>query len=322
MKALAFSPSLKSNWDSFVSESKNATFLLKRDFMEYHSDRFEDVSAMVYDDNGQLRAVFPANKRQDGSVATHSGLTYGGLVLPKGIKLEETLLIFQALLSYYKNLGVKSILYKSIPHFYHSEPAFEEQYAMFLLDAKMVRMDTGFVTEISQMPPFQSRRLRSVKKAEKLDVTVRQTSDLSPFWNEVLSPNLMERFGVKPVHSLDEIQRLQQFFPENILQFDAILDDKVVAGTTIFLTPLAAHAQYISASTEGRDSGALDFLFNHLITGTFKNLPYFSFGIANELEGRQMNRGLMEWKEGFGAKVFPNIFYEIDVNKHDQCLIF
>ena len=34
----------KSQWDSFIDMSKNATFLFKRDFMDYHSSRFQDSS--------------------------------------------------------------------------------------------------------------------------------------------------------------------------------------------------------------------------------------------------------------------------------------
>jgi hypothetical protein len=35
-------------WNSFINEAKNSTFLFHRDFMEYHSDRFEDFSLFEY----------------------------------------------------------------------------------------------------------------------------------------------------------------------------------------------------------------------------------------------------------------------------------
>ena len=46
-------------WNEFVAKSKNATFLFHRDFMEYHQDRFEDYSLLVFDDNQQIIAVLP-----------------------------------------------------------------------------------------------------------------------------------------------------------------------------------------------------------------------------------------------------------------------
>jgi hypothetical protein len=48
-------------WNDFVAQAKNATFLFHRDFMEYHKDRFEDFSLLVYQDE-KLISILPANK--------------------------------------------------------------------------------------------------------------------------------------------------------------------------------------------------------------------------------------------------------------------
>ena len=37
------------DWNDFISTSKNATFLLNRNYMDYHSDRFDDFSLMETD---------------------------------------------------------------------------------------------------------------------------------------------------------------------------------------------------------------------------------------------------------------------------------
>ena len=49
-------------WNNFVANAKNATFLFHRDFMEYHQDRFEDYSLLIFDDSQELIAVLPANR--------------------------------------------------------------------------------------------------------------------------------------------------------------------------------------------------------------------------------------------------------------------
>lgn len=38
----------KAIWNQFVLNSKNGTFLFDRNYMDYHSDRFEDYSLMIY----------------------------------------------------------------------------------------------------------------------------------------------------------------------------------------------------------------------------------------------------------------------------------
>ena len=52
------------DWNDFVSESSNGTFLFLREYMEYHADRFTDYSLLVYDGN-KLLALLPANRSGD-----------------------------------------------------------------------------------------------------------------------------------------------------------------------------------------------------------------------------------------------------------------
>ena len=61
-------------WNNFVANAKNATFLFHRDFMEYHSDRFQDFSLLVFDEKDSLKAIVPANI-SDNEIHSHQGLT-------------------------------------------------------------------------------------------------------------------------------------------------------------------------------------------------------------------------------------------------------
>ena len=153
--------------------------------------------------------------------------------------------------------------------------------------------------------------MRAVKKALKLGIMIEEANDFGPFWTEILEPNLQARFGVKPVHSLDEIRQLAAANPGHIRQFTARQDGRLVAGCTIFEGQLVAHAQYISASDEGRQQGGIDLLFHEMISRIFRQKAFFDFGIANENHGRTYNTGLMDWKEGFGARAYAHRFYEV-----------
>ena len=54
-----YTPAKKDEWDQFVRQSKNGTFLFLRDYMDYHSDRFADFS-LVARDGEKIIAVLPA----------------------------------------------------------------------------------------------------------------------------------------------------------------------------------------------------------------------------------------------------------------------
>ena len=78
----------KKLWNEFVRKAKNATFLFYRDFMEYHQDRFEDFSLLIFDEKENIKAILPANRVGD-TVFSHQGLTYGGLVIDEKTKLSD-----------------------------------------------------------------------------------------------------------------------------------------------------------------------------------------------------------------------------------------
>ena len=208
------------------------------------------------------------------------------------------------------------INYKSIPIFYTSVPSQEEEYVFFLLDAKNYRVDTSITLKNAYSLPFQNRRKRSINKGKKNNFTIKADNDFKLFWDEILSPNLYDRFGKKPVHSSNEIELLKFNFPNNIRQINIFDGDDIIGGCTVFETKSVCHAQYISANDYGRKSGALDMLFEFLITELFKDKEFFDFGICNEEDGRYINHGLLDWKEGFGARTYVHKFYNIITSKH------
>ena len=66
-------------WNAFSSTAKNATFLFHRDFMEYHQDRFQDFSLLVFEED-KLVSILPANRVGD-TVFSHQGLLMVDLFL-------------------------------------------------------------------------------------------------------------------------------------------------------------------------------------------------------------------------------------------------
>ena len=52
---------LKGDWSDVLTASKNGLFLFDRNYIEYHGDRFIDVSLVAYMDDLPV-AVFPVGK--------------------------------------------------------------------------------------------------------------------------------------------------------------------------------------------------------------------------------------------------------------------
>lgn len=303
-------------WNGFLSNSKNATFLFHRDFMEYHADRFEDFSLMVFK-NKKLVALLPANKT-DNVVYSHQGLTYGGLVLKKETKFKEVLNSFYALLKFLEAQGVERLELKLLPSFYSAWPSQELNYMLFVLNAKLSKSETLSVINQKHPLPISKNRLEGCKRGKKNKLTVVETNGFEAFWNEILIPNLRQKHQVSPVHSLAEITALKQKFPEHIKQYNVYHNQKIVAGTTMFVTQNVAHCQYISGNSDKNQLGSLDFLFEHLIKEEFAEKAYFDFGSSNESDGKHINTGLQFWKEGFGARTVVQEFYSVNPSNYNK----
>jgi len=316
-KTVKYSSLYYDEWNNFVSNAKNATFLFHRDFMDYHRDRFEDYSLLVFK-NGKILAVFPANQIGD-SIFSHKGLTYGGLAVEKLLKFQDVVNCFKVLLIHLKTNGFKLLNLKIIPAIYNDFPSDEINYLMFVLKAELIRRDILSVIDLRKKNTFSKNRIEGCKRANKYSLKIKEDSVFDDFWNNILIPKLKSKHDVSPVHSLDEIKILKQRFPNNIRQFNVYLNQDIVAGTTIFETKNVAHVQYISANKDKNILGSLDFLFSYLIENVFQDKKYFDFGISNENEGKNINQGLLFWKEGFGARSITQDFYRIDI-KNDNNL--
>src|ERR1035441_8256517 len=106
MEIVKYESSIAEIWDRFIEESKNGNFLFKRQYLEYHADRFTDYSLICYDENGRLVAVMPASVSDD-VITSHGGLTYGGLISGTEMKTATMVKVFGAVLAFLKREGIE-----------------------------------------------------------------------------------------------------------------------------------------------------------------------------------------------------------------------
>ncbi|WP_320814057.1 GNAT family N-acetyltransferase [Flavobacterium sp.] len=323
-KVQRYQSSQYNDWNTFVANAKNATFLFHRDFMEYHENSFDDFSLMIFDEKEKLVAVLPAHKLGK-TLYSHQGLTYGGLVLSSKIILSEVVLIVKNILEFLHKNTISRVELKIIPSIYNTFPSDEMEYICFLLDAKLDRRDALAVLDITNQISVSRVRKRGIEKGKVNSLVVKEENDFTSFWNVLLIPNLKERYNAKPIHSLAEITYLKSKFPKQIKQYNVYQNDKIVGGVTVFETNNVIHPQYISGNKAfNNELGGLDFLYHHLISSVYKNEKYFDFGISNENQGRQVNESLHYWKESFGARTIVQNFYSIETDsfsKLDNVLI-
>lgn len=283
-------------WNEFVAESDTA-FLFNRDFMEYHKDRFEDFSLLVFD-NDNLIAIVPAHKK-DSELYSHWGLTFGGILVKKDIKIEFSFLV-NSISEWLRTQHFSHWHIKPILKCYHSENMdFQwERYGF-----REISVDENLILDYNDFS-IHKNKLKHYRKNISLGYQIKE-EEPDNFWREILIPLLKEKYNTQPVHSLQEIKKLQSLFPNNIRHFSLYYQEKLLAGITIFENTYIVKSQYGSVSEEGKKIRALDNLFIYLID-YYQNMgkKYFDMGTVmdNNFPNR-INTGLKNQKIELGCGV-------------------
>ena len=301
-----YSPADRTTWDQFVKTSKNGTFLFERAYMDYHSDRFTDFSLLIFR-KGRLYALLPANRVAD-TLHSHQGLTYGGFVMNDRATVSDVLEMFGAVNLFLRQNGFSKVVYKAIPYIYDRIPAQEDLYALFRAGATQIAGNISSAIYSEDRLKFTESRKSGLRKARAAGLRVTESDDLATFWN-ILSTNLEDKYSVKPVHTLAEISLLKSRFPKHIKLYLCLHEDTPLGGTLVYETGRVVHTQYISANLAGKNSGALDLLFDYLINKKYADIPIFDFGQSTENSGYILNENLIFQKEGFGGRgVMYNVY--------------
>ena len=303
-----YSKEFEKTWNLFVDISKQGTFLFNRKYMDYHEDRFSDYSLLVFYKQ-KVVALLPAN-REGKTLWTHAGLTYGGLITSMNVTTANVCDIFTAINTFLKKNDFDRVVYKAVPWIYHRIPAEEDLYALInICNAHITERHISSTIIMGSRLKWTESRKAGLRKARHHHIKVEESKDLETFWR-ILSQNLYDKYHAIPVHSLQEIQLLQSRFPKNIKLYLAYQEINPIGGVLIYETPQVVHTQYISASREGKELGAIDIIIEYLLNEVYKDWQYFDFGKSSDGDGRALNRNLIFQKEGFGGRGVCYDWYE------------
>ncbi len=308
-----YADSDKDEWNRFNTSSKNHLFMFDRNYMDYHRDRFQDHSLLLYNED-ELIALLPACER-DGALLSHGGLTYGGFITGEKMKQHTMNDCFSSLKEYGKEQGLQNITYKTIPHIFHRQPAEEDRYALYANGAKLITVDASTYLNLSdplKMPKGRKAQISRAKREGTVIEILTEQKDYDAFI-DLENQVLQERHDTNAVHTSTELKMLHDRFPENIHLFAAMKNGSMIAGTVIFEYEQVVHTQYMAANEEARQIGALDLAVATVIDRYKDNKKWLDFGISTEHGKVYLNEGLIAQKEGFGGRTGTYEIWQMDL---------
>jgi lipid II:glycine glycyltransferase (peptidoglycan interpeptide bridge formation enzyme) len=117
------------------------------------------------------------------------------------------------------------------------------------------------------------------------------------------------RHNVQPTHTLDELLKLKEIFPDRIYLYAAYHEEQMVAGVVMFhCNTRVTLAFYISHDEKHQQYRGVNLLFYEIIRQAIRDkFAYLDFGIFTV--NMDPNWGLGRFKESFGAQgVFRDSF--------------
>jgi len=295
-------------WDNFVGESVNGTLFHTRRFLSYHpAERFRDES-LVFRREAEIFALLPAVRGTwDGrdTLWSHRGASYGGFVYREGLGINNAYELVEQLIEHTRQQKIQRIVLTLPPIIYNRRLSNYIDFALIQHGFQYLKREVSSIVSLEDnidlnVAKFKQANRTAFRRAQKLGVVVRESQDYAAFY-EILKKNLKIRHGVQPTHTLDELLKLKELFPDKIFLFGAFVGEEMVAGVVMFdCNPQVSLAFYISHNEERQEFRGVNILFYEIIKRCVaKGFMFLDFGIFTV--NMEPNFGLARFKEGFGS---------------------
>ena len=296
-------------WERFVLKSNNGTLFHRQQFLDYHpSRRFKNHHLLFYR-QGTVMALFPAAVQEMNRkriLSSHPGASFGGLVLPVNVGIEEVNTLVCTLCEYGRKKGFHRIEMTLPPIIYLQQPNNYLDFCLFRHGFQYKKREVSSVITLNYslehvLSTFKAETRTAVRKAIKSGVVVKPSHDFRTFYT-ILKTNLKMRHNVSPTHTLDELVKLKNLMTTDIRYFGAFLEGRMIAGLTVFIcNPRVILAFYISHLEDYQSYRPVNLLmYDGIKWALARNCRYLDLGIFTV--NMEPNWGLGRFKENFGAQ--------------------
>ncbi|PIE52641.1 GNAT family N-acetyltransferase [Candidatus Fermentibacteria bacterium] len=302
----------RQNWISFVERANNGTIFHSPEFLDYHPEgRFNNHHLVVENSSGKPLAYIPgALSEMEGGTwfRSYPGASYGGPVLDDRLGLDKVQKVIDSLLAYCRKQGFAGVEMTPPPICYFRRPHNYIDFALIKNGFDYRKRELTAVIDLRRLGEeidlgFSQSARRGVKKALKSGLKVLEDNDYSRFY-PVLANNLKDRHGVKPTHSLKEIELLRDILGQrSIRQFVTVNDSgEVLAGMVMFhCNPRVTLAFYISHNEEFQTLRPVNLVYREVIDWARK-MGYCYLDLGTYTLNMEVNHGLCRFKESFSAR--------------------
>lgn len=311
---IAIIEGLDEDWDRFVWSSPAGTIFHTTRFQSYHpSGRFSFVNLAVRDKDGPVCVVPGGSVETEGARLFRSpvGASFGGFVFRDGCDLAAMNDAVEAVTRRTGEMGFDGVEIVVPPACYSSCADRSLDFVLSSAGYGPGLREATFVVPLAavdegHLHPVLARNLR---RSRRDGVAVRVADHFEDFY-EVLARNLAMK-DVTPTHTLDELRRLRDLFPDRLVLLEAVKADKAVGGCLLVLcNDRVGLAFYICDDPDQRQSRISEaVLFAALQWLRQAGYTYFDLGTVSR--GGRPDWGLVRFKSKFSPRTYVREAYAL-----------
>ncbi|MBF0527690.1 MAG: GNAT family N-acetyltransferase [Deltaproteobacteria bacterium] len=294
-------------WDDLVKRSNEGTLFHTLKFLSYHEDRFRsnEHHLIYYNGEAPCGGIPLAIFEEAGKKTARSpfGASCGGPFFDRVLNYEDSMLAVELLLAHLIEAGVASFRVTLPLRCYYRQ--YSDTFRLALLEHGFLCMNRDISSVVclsgnSGLEACVTSRLRNAtRKAEKSGVVIKHRAPLDDFW--FLLSKTYEKLNLKPTHTMAELRRLSDMFPDEIYFDVAYLQDRPLAGIAFFvLNKIVNSSFYLCHDSQYQQYQALSLLvYESLKMEAEHGFHWFDFGTSSLQQKGSKN--LFLFKESFGA---------------------
>ncbi len=307
-------------WEEFLDGPTDGTLFHRPSFLAYHPEARFRVHWLRAVRRERTLGVIPlAEAENDGGtfLASPYGGSFGGWATRPGLGVADHVELLEALADWTGERGFGALVISSRPVPYRTNGDGAE-FALAARGARVVARDITHIAPLHGNEEDLVGRLRGTsrrgaRKAERLGTTVRRGTPDDLARCHALLVEDRSRVDARPTHDLDELEWLWRSRPDDITLWLAENDGELVGGALTFrATPQIALGFYTARSSAPEAERCMNLVNERcLIEAQAEGLAWFDFGTSSI--GGQLNVGLSEFKEGFGARPFVRETWRLEL---------
>ena len=292
-------------WENFIDNSTNGTLFHYRKFIDYHKNPpFTDCSLLFYKKN-KIIAVLPAAIKDDQFIS-HPGTSFGSFIYNSQLSYSDASNIMTAFKIFIDQNNYEKIIITLTPDYYNESISHYIEFCLYQLSFKYLRLELSSIVNLNKniddvFLNFKAENRRAIRKAKKEKISIERSDKYDEFYS-ILKKNLKLRHNVEPTHTIKEIEKIKELFPDQIDLFTAEYNNKVIAGVINFIcNEQTILAFYISHDMKFQNLRPLNLMFSKIFEWSIhNNYKYYDFGLFTDYE--KPNMSLARFKESFWAE--------------------